>query len=160
MFYSSSLAEFCQFLLLGSFLSSLRLLAASLSKRLLDTFPRWLVPPLPCSLLLTFFPLRSSLQWAEKHTCQIQVAHCAVSHPHQLLSTRLFDPNKFFQRRRGAQYSTGTSAPVLSWSWWMQQLFSVNVRVTEEAKAARWSCSDLISRKAELLETTRDPQQG
>lgn len=94
----------------------LRLLAVSLTK--LHTFPRWLALPLPCSVPLTFFlpPLRSSLQWAEKHTCQIQVAHHTVSHPHQLLSTRCFDPHKFFSCSSG-----------LILRRWMQQLFTVSV---------------------------------
>lgn len=42
----------------------------------------------------------------------------------------------------------------------MQQLFSVNVHVTEQLWLPCWSCSDLFfSQKSELLETVTHPQQ-
>lgn len=81
---------------------------------------------LPLPLLSAAVPsLRSPLQWAEKHTCQIQVAHRAASHPHQLLSTRSSGPNKFIQHRREA---LGGSDGLLRWG--AQQLVSVGARLT------------------------------
>lgn len=64
----------------------------SLSNCLPHTFPLWLSTP---RSLVDSSPVRSSLQWGEKHTCQIQVGHHTFSHPHQLLRTRHFDANKF-----------------------------------------------------------------
>lgn len=119
----------------------------------LHTFPRWLplpllllrLPLLPCSYSLTFFPLSSSLQRGEKHTCQIQVGHHTVSHPHQLLSTSRFDANKFFSilflllllvavvvvwytiRAEQSKLLSGTR-------WYRQQLFTVRVHVTERLR--------------------------
>lgn len=54
-------------------------------------------PPL-LALLWLFFPLCSSLQWGEKHTCQIRVGHRVDSHPQQLLRSRcLGEKNKVVQ---------------------------------------------------------------
>lgn len=90
----------CQFLLFFVFLRLLRLLLPS--RRSAPAFTGCALP-LPLLSATDFVPsLRSSLQWAEKHTCQIEVAPRAASHPHQLLSTRSFDPNKFIQHRRDA----------------------------------------------------------
>lgn len=118
-------------------------LSVSLSQRLLHTFPRWLALPLPCSLSLTFFPLCSSLQRGEKHTCQIQVGHHTVSHPHQLLSTRRFDANKFFSI--AVWYCT---APV---SFWDEMVHATAVQCQcpcdRAASVPRWSCSDLFHRR-------------
>ncbi len=102
----SVLTEFCQFLLSVSF-SALCVFSVSLSQCLLHT-SWWLALPLPCSLSLTFFPLCSSLQRREKRTCQIQVGHHTISHPHQLLSTRCLDANKFFQSRHVVLCSSST----------------------------------------------------
>lgn len=116
------------------FLSSVRLLqlSVSLSQRLLHTFPRWLAPlPSPVPSRWLFFPLCSSLQRGEKHTCQIQVGHHTVSHPRQLLSTGRFDANKFFSivvLYRIAPVSLAETR------WQMQQLFSVSVHVTEQLR--------------------------
>lgn len=124
-------------------LSQLR--PSSLSQRFLHTFPHWLTLPLPCSLSLTFFPLCSSLQRGEKHTCQIQVGHHTVSHPHQLLSTRCFDANKFFQHRRVVPYSS-----------WIVRSLSEMVNATavqcqcpcdRAIEVPCWTCSDPFHRR-------------
>lgn len=51
--------------------------------------------PSPLPLADFFFPLGSSLQRGEKHTCQIQVGNHTISHPHQLLCMKCFDADSF-----------------------------------------------------------------
>lgn len=79
------------------FSSLLLLLLLSLSSQLCDSssncLPRRLSPPLFPPV--AFLPACSSLQRGEKHSCQIQVGHDTVAHPHQLLRSRHFDANKF-----------------------------------------------------------------
>lgn len=121
------------FLPLRSFLSSGVVSVLSplpplrLSSRCSRSCPRWLGSfLLPLLSAADFVPfLRSSLQWAEKHTCQIQEADRAASHPQQLLSTRSFDPNKFIQDLRQTLGALTFFLIFFCYWWWMQQLVSI-----------------------------------
>lgn len=140
------------------FLSSARLLSVSLSQRLPHTFPRWLALTLPCSLSLTFFPLCSSLQRGEKHSCQIQVGHHTVSHPRQLLSTRRFDANKFFSIVVCYSVAPKQSSVCLRQDGKCNSC-SVSLSMQQSSFGASLVVFRPFSQKGELLEMAPGPQQ-
>lgn len=143
-FTPSSVWQSSQFLLPVSSLALCVPLTASHLPSLALSSP----PLLP---LVDFFPLRSSLQRGEKHTCQIQVGHHTVSHPHQLLSTRRFDANRFFSivKPKRSSFFLGQDGKGNS--------CSVSMSMWQSSLGASMMLFRPVSQKGDLLETAPHP---